>query len=345
MVAGALILLLMTSLLFASLVLWALASARVARGAPILEAEAYRPAPWGLLDLIVAIGLLLVLQVAALAVVQYTLGVQPGAERGISDYLGALWANAICTCLAFGLSVGWIVTRTKATPFELGFVPHLLGRDILLGMAAFLMLAPIVFGLQMIMVLIMGPTQHPLILLLQETPDLGLFAVASLNAVIVAPIVEEYFFRGLLQGWFANFRTPWSPQKLLFGGRDEPILATFAQADTTNFKDAGLPGEMRAATGNPYESAIPVEPVLLQNDDLLQRPGWARVWLPIVFSSILFALAHWGHGPDLIPLFALAMGLGFLYQRTGRLMPSIVVHFLLNATSMLLLAAQLYLSK
>ena len=52
----------------------------------------------------------------------------------------------------------------------------------------------------------------------------------------------------------------------------------------------------------------------------------------------VFALAHWSHGLDPIPLFLLAIGLGYLYQRTHRIVPCIVLHFLLNLCSLVALA-------
>jgi membrane protease YdiL (CAAX protease family) len=38
--------------------------------------------------------------------------------------------------------------------------------------------------------------------------------------------------------------------------------------------------------------------------------------------------------PDPIPLFVLALGLGYLYRQTHRILPCIVVHLLLNACSL-----------
>jgi membrane protease YdiL (CAAX protease family) len=68
----------------------------------------------------------------------------------------------------------------------------------------------------------------------------------------------------------------------------------------------------------------------------------SRVMLvPMLVSSTIFALAHYGHGPDPIPLFLLAMILGYLYQRTHRIWPSMVLHFTVNFVSMAMLAATL----
>lgn len=55
---------------------------------------------------------------------------------------------------------------------------------------------------------------------------------------------------------------------------------------------------------------------------------------PIYVTSLIFALLHFGQGGAPIALFFLSIGLGFLYQRTGRLFPSIVVHMLLNGATL-----------
>ncbi|HEX3659268.1 MAG TPA: CPBP family intramembrane glutamic endopeptidase [Pirellulales bacterium] len=60
-------------------------------------------------------------------------------------------------------------------------------------------------------------------------------------------------------------------------------------------------------------------------------------WRPIILSSAIFALLHFGHGPAPIPLFLLALVLGFLYQRTHRIWASVTLHFLFNLSSLLAL--------
>jgi membrane protease YdiL (CAAX protease family) len=65
-------------------------------------------------------------------------------------------------------------------------------------------------------------------------------------------------------------------------------------------------------------------------------------WFPITVSSAAFGLAHFGYGPEPIPLFLLALVLGFLYQRTHRIIPSIVAHGLFNMFSMIILWRTVY---
>jgi membrane protease YdiL (CAAX protease family) len=59
--------------------------------------------------------------------------------------------------------------------------------------------------------------------------------------------------------------------------------------------------------------------------------------LTIVVTSLVFASLHIGHGAAPVPLFFLALALGYLYQRTHRLLPSVTVHFCLNACSFAML--------
>ena len=65
----------------------------------------------------------------------------------------------------------------------------------------------------------------------------------------------------------------------------------------------------------------------------LGLPGEGPAWWPIILSSLLFAMMHIGQGAAPIPLFLLALVLGYLYQRTHRIWPSMAAHLLLNAYS------------
>ena len=67
------------------------------------------------------------------------------------------------------------------------------------------------------------------------------------------------------------------------------------------------------------------------------RGGFAAAFVPILCSAALFAVMHYSHGPDPVALFVLALGLGYVYQRTHRWLPCVVTHFCLNATTMAML--------
>ena len=59
-------------------------------------------------------------------------------------------------------------------------------------------------------------------------------------------------------------------------------------------------------------------------------------WVAIVATSALFMIAHGGQVASWPSLFVLSAVLGYNYERTGRLLPSIVVHALFNLTFLLL---------
>ena len=67
------------------------------------------------------------------------------------------------------------------------------------------------------------------------------------------------------------------------------------------------------------------------------KPFW-----PVTVSATLFALMHLGHGPDPVPLFFFALGVGLLYQRTHRIMPSLIVHLLLNLFTLIMLILMIF---
>jgi membrane protease YdiL (CAAX protease family) len=71
---------------------------------------------------------------------------------------------------------------------------------------------------------------------------------------------------------------------------------------------------------------------------LLRRLGPSRRWLVIAIASMIFALVHLGSVPWIMlpSLFALGMILGWLYEVTGSLTPSIIVHALFNGANLLL---------
>ena len=97
---------------------------------------------------------------------------------------------------------------------------------------------------------------------------------------------------------------------------------------------------------NPYASpqAMSAPGATLQTLNPAVQPELRgpAAWLPIAISSAIFALMHYSHGPDWIPLTFLAAGMGYLYQRTHRLLPSLIIHILINTCSMLALWVQVY---
>lgn len=236
------------------------------------------------------------------------------------------------------IATGYLVVRAKATLRDFGVALPELGRNSLVGIAAFVMIAPPVYALQAAIVWFGGwQYQHPLIDMLQKTPDFGLFLVLALSACVIAPLSEEWFFRGVFQGWLQRAfawlggrveksqlpaQAPAAGEVLVADGLEMPLYA-----DLNPY--AVFPARL---VDRPLEPAVPIEAAREETFPLSVLVHW----LPIVISSVLFGLAHWGHGPAPITLTVLALGLGYVYQRTHSIVPVIVVHALFNSVSMLL---------
>ncbi len=104
-----------------------------------------------------------------------------------------------------------------------------------------------------------------------------------------------------------------------------------------------------AATAMMILSAVLVAPVLeeiiyrgLVQTVLVGLLGRSNRWPPVLLTSVLFALIHTGSvaWQTLPALFLLALVLGWLYERTGSLVPSILVHVGFNGVNTVLALKQ-----
>ncbi len=324
---------------------WILAFRRYRRGLPILDYQNRRHVPWGLIDLAMVIGLVLVCGVMAGAMiariwdVDLTVPVEkmPPDKRAI-----VLMASALGTLLGTAIALFAIRFRCSARWSDFGFSWNGVRRDLWIGFLAFLMIVPPVFLLQGILSQF-WPYTHPLIELVQTKPDPMFFVVSGFSAVIVAPFAEELMFRGWLQGWLEKipaFRN--DPNKLFMGERADNTTPPVDGKKPLPPEDVEYSLELsKHSPDNPYAAptSYTVKWEETIDDEHLARP----VLWPILISALAFALMHYTQLPAPIPLFFLAVGLGYLYQRTHRLLPCIVVHFLLNAISMGMLLIDAYL--
>jgi len=240
--------------------------------------------------------------------------------------------------------------RTGATPRDFGWSPRHLAADLRTGLAGLVMLAPPVYALQAVLVTFWKPSAHPLVELFKGAPNYGFFALLFITAAIVAPVFEELIFRVILQGFLERAFTHNGPlYELLWDQprvRSQPVLqAALAEPLQALAEPAGAP---IVAELNPYVAPqVLIQPPQLESDpveaDVLQPElRGPLAWCAIGISSAIFALLHWSHGPDWVPLLFLATGMGYLYQRTHRLLPSLIVHFGLNSLSMWMLWVHIY---
>ena len=91
-----------------------------------------------------------------------------------------------------------------------------------------------------------------------------------------------------------------------------------------------------------FDRNWPLETLLFCNNTILPTSsasqGVASRYGAVVVTSLLFAGLHIGQGAAYIPLFFLALALGYVTQKTGSILPAIIMHISLNSLSTIMLA-------
>ncbi len=328
---------------FASLWLWPVVIARKINKptAPLVPWSPRRSVPWAFIDFFLLVGL----WILASVVVRYSLKHLAMLPAGVDmenpspdARLAVLIGNTAVSLSILGLGLPLIGLRTGASPRDFGFsLQHVLD-DLRLGLIGFILLAPPVYALQGLLVKFWKPSHHPLVELFQGAPDPLLFGLLFVSAAIVAPVFEELIFRVLWQGFIEKWFTfAYTLHQLFLGNhrRYETVILADYDSDVQ-------PAErlLETKVDDPKLYAPPLgevefhdETAPTSQDEQPELRGM-QAGLPIVISSTVFALLHYSHGPDWMPLFFLASGMGYLYQRTHRLLPSFIVHCLLNSYSL-----------
>lgn len=331
----------------------ALAVLGVSPRLPILPWSPRKQAPWAILDLGMLLAVWLLLQLVLLVVAK-------AAHWPVGEGLEKLTLpqRQIVILVNIGLSLGilavglpLIMLRTGATPRDFGWSPREIAADLRTGLIGLIMLAPPVYALQALLVLIWKPSAHPLIEMFKGAPNAGFFIMLFITAAIIAPVFEEMIFRVILQGFLERAFTHHGPLYELVWerprARPEPAIEVALLEPLQAL--AELPADSAdkpiVAELNPNAAPLTVaRPIPQPTPEDFEQPELQGplAWCAIGISSAIFALLHWGHGPDWVPLLLLAAGMGYLYQRTHRLLPSLVVHFGLNSLSMWMLWVHIY---
>ena len=289
-------------------------------GQPLLRYEPRRRVPWGPVWASAAV------MIALIPIVDT--GEKPTPTNDL--FFG--WVHIVTTISLVLMVMGCLVAFVRADLSDLGFPSTWLQllRDVGLGALACLASLLPVFVIQFLLVVSSeSQTQHPLVEKLIENHSPERMWMSWAAAVLAAPVFEEFIFRVLLQGWLERRED----ELLGFRAslREQDLLVDYEQLETST------PAELEEAV-----ERAPPEP---QWDGQRPSQGWIASlphgWTPILLSGTLFGLAHFGHGVAWVPLVLLGIVLGYLYQRTHRLVPCIVAHMLFNAYSMTLLSLQL----
>ncbi|MCD4727607.1 MAG: CPBP family intramembrane metalloprotease [Pirellulales bacterium] len=207
-------------------------------------------------------------------------------------------------------------------------------------------------------------TLHAALQLMAEA-DAWVLLLCGFSVIVAAPVAEEFLFRVVLQGWLESLegrhRRRMPALRRLLPRAVMPIaLASFLFA-MMHFRVDGPPIDKRflvfMMAGNSAAGLLTValavlvlrwrvgataadfgwSPSTIRGDVRLGLTAFAAVAVPIYavqFALILLLPKYVAADP--IALFLLALVLGTLFYRTHRIVPAIVLHASLNATSFLL---------
>lgn len=244
-----------------------------------------------------------------------------------------LWVRTFALPLQV-LTVPLIFSAFSGTRLDqLGLTRQRFGRNVLAGLACWLLLAPPVFGIFQLLRYLSshygGQTveQHALEKIGHQQLFPAEWVMMIFCAMVAAPVVEELTFRGVLQPWLAARR--WGGHAAMFAAL--MLAVVFRWQHLQEAWPEGISSLAMAAM--PALFVLALLPIYLL--------VWWRSRTPLgaaVFgTSLLFAYIHASVWPSPVPLFVLSLGLGVLAYRSGSLVGPIVLHGLFNGISCVLL--------
>ena len=296
----------------ASLCVWTIAAYRLIRGVSTLAYEPRRRVPWQWIDLLIV----------------------------------------FCAYAALGIGVVWLVCLTcDLEPATLLAVPYASGPEEGPGP---LPATEVAESLK---------RAHPLVVLVYTSRSVWMLLFCCSIAVVAAPIVEEFLFRLLLQGWLEalerRLRRRIAVLKRLIPGMVPVLLVSLLFAKQHVREPSPLGDVELLALKMVIGTAISLltlafavvlirlrtgatrldfglVPARFLGDVRLGLVTFVAVAAPIYLLQAFLAKRLPGLVPDPITLFFFAVVLGTLYYRTHRIVPSIVLHMALNASSLLM---------
>ncbi|MFK7737959.1 MAG: lysostaphin resistance A-like protein [Pirellulaceae bacterium] len=345
---------------FGSITSWVVVGVAWSKGKTMLGVLPWKPRPWGFIEIVLAMITMIAAQVLVVAASLPLLGIDPKTLQGGEGEAGAMplsltaaisgsyFVTIVVICV-------WILLRYRCPIEVLGWSLKRLPKMVLVGIVAGLMFLPFMFAINLIVTLTSEvPYEHPVLDAMAEDGSAVSFLLACFSAVLVAPIAEEFLFRVLLQGWLQSIPFV-SPVEAIVGrfssslsaGPLAPIEAVVLEPGSESASPLESMASSKVAADNPFAVGVDAS-VATASGVTVQQLGSEGVIPPIwptIVSGILFGLAHWGYGLSFIPLIALGILLGMLYRATQSIWPCIVVHFMLNASSMAALGLNVYMSK
>jgi len=198
-------------------------------------------------------------------------------------------------------------TRRQRGLQTLGFTSHHLNSALSPALSGIVFILPLVGWVAILSDWLMKkihlqpPPKHELLQIMDQSPGPLLKILIAFGAIIVAPLFEEFLFRGHLQTLLV--RVMGASQPASDFARGFPIITSSGET---------------------------VPPPAYDRP----RPRPLLRWLAVIITSILFALVH--HWSIWLPIFTLALCLGYMYERTGNLWIIVLMHAMFNGFSIII---------
>ncbi len=337
---------------------WAFVFYRRNHGQPILPMTLpWEPRRWSFVEVFfIVIG-----WIALNMIMANTAALMLGITKTSNATLELAGAASIGSLITVVLGTLWICVRYNTNAEHVGFGP-IRGKTIAVGLIGGLAVIPLMYIVMgVVSSLSQSKYEHPLIDSAVESATFPKYLMAVFAAAIVAPIVEEFLFRVLLQGWLQsipfrslaetivggeanrspNYATPAfdgasasivTPNNATLRDYSAPIAneTVRVQAEPTSPTMSGI--YQPSATLNSAENTSEVPAPGPVPENAIRPPFW-----PSIIAGVLFGVMHYGYGVSFIPLSFLGIFLGWIYRQTHSIWPCILIHMMLNSFSMMML--------
>ncbi len=347
---------------------WAFVFYRRNNGKPILPMTLpWEPRRWSFVEVFfIAVGWItlnmIMANVAALML---------GVTQASSATLELAGAASIGSLITVVLGTLWICVRYNTNAEHVGFGP-IHGKTIAVGLIGGLAVIPLMYIVMgVVSSLSQSKYEHPLIDSAVESATFPKYLMAVFAAAIVAPIVEEFLFRVVLQGWLQSIPFRSLAETIVGGDASSSSkyaapafdgasasIATMATPANATLNDYSAPiandtVRVQAEPTSPAEPKTPSDMVQTMNgiyqpsatlnsaentsavpvpENAIRPPFW-----PSIIAGVLFGVMHYGYGVSFIPLSFLGIFLGWIYRQTHSIWPCILIHMMLNSFSMMML--------
>ncbi|MFO0908901.1 MAG: CPBP family intramembrane glutamic endopeptidase [Isosphaeraceae bacterium] len=298
---------------------------RLLRGEPLLPRRPLPVGPWKKPTILLVLFTYFLIQVVVVSLfhaMQAGAGQKPAGEFSFTARLGLVTLTNIAVVLAIPFVVQ---VAAGAERRSMGLSLDRFGLNVWSGVVAFFLVTPWVYVLFLLAQLIFKANRHPLELMLRQEMSPLAAVLAVLSAVVMAPLAEELLFRGILQTWLNRVFQRRAVADPAYGVGSpivlEPEGLRWIEPASSTFQ------------ADPWTAPTAVD--VLEPPRLEALPSRREEWLPVLATSLLFGLVHITEMPAPIPIFVLSLALGYLYQRTGTLVASIILHALFNGLSTL----------